>query len=214
LTILQLLEGDRSRDRFGQAGSPAVTARSFLTWIFADQGKFKEGIAHGQEGIRLAKELDHPYNRASACLYLAHLHILRGDLSNAVSLLESGLALSRERNLTVFSVPHSGGLGYVYTLSGRIAEGIPLLEKALSAMERMEFGSVHLRFLGHLGEAYLLANRLEDALEVAGRALTLARERGQRGYEAWALRLLGDVTARHDPPEQADGYYRDALALA
>ena len=43
---------------------------------------------------------------------------------------------------------------------------------------------------------------------------TLARERGQRGYEAWALRLLGEVTARLDPPEHADGHYRDALALA
>ena len=49
---------------------------------------------------------------------------------------------------------------------------------------------------------------------VAERALTFARERGQRGYEAWALRLLGEVTARRDPPEHADGHYRDALALA
>ena len=54
----------------------------------------------------------------------------------------------------------------------------------------------------------------EDALEFAGRALTLARERGQRGYQAWALRLLGEVAARRDLPESADGHYRDALALA
>jgi tetratricopeptide (TPR) repeat protein len=69
-------------------------------------------------------------------------------------------------------------------------------------------------FLVYLGEAYVLADRLEDALEVAGRALTFARERGQRGYEAWALRLLGEVTARRDPPDRAAGYYCDALALA
>src|ERR1700692_1640548 len=46
------------------------------------------------------------------------------------------------------------------------------------------------------------------------RSNSLARERGQRGYEAWALRLLGEVTARRNPPEYADGHYRDALALA
>jgi len=28
------------------------------------------------------------------------------------------------------------------------------------------------------------------------------------------LRLLGEVTARRDPPEHADSHYRDALALA
>ena len=28
------------------------------------------------------------------------------------------------------------------------------------------------------------------------------------------LRLLGEVTARRDPPKHADGHYRDALTLA
>ena len=35
-----------------------------------------------------------------------------------------------------------------------------------------------------------------------------------RGWQAWALRLLGEVAARRDPPEHAEGHYRDALALA
>jgi hypothetical protein len=35
----------------------------------------------------------------------------------------------------------------------------------------------------------------------------------ESGDEAWVLRLLGDVTASRDPPEQADGHHRDALAL-
>jgi len=214
LEVLPLLEGDLSRERFGQTGFPTVMARSYLTWIFADRGKFKEGIAHGQEGLRFAEALDHPYSLAMVCWYLAYLQITRGELSDAVRLLERGLALSREWNLTIFSVLAMGGLGYAYALSGRTAEGIPLLEHARSATETMGYGLVQLLFLGYLGEAYVLADRLEDALEVAGRALTLARERGQRTKEAWALRLLGEVAARRDPPEHADGHYRDALALA
>src|SRR5260370_23991394 len=35
--------------------------------------------------------------------------------------------------------------------------------------------------------------------DVAGRVLTFARGRGQRGYEARALRLLGEITAHRDP---------------
>ncbi|MEK7701339.1 MAG: hypothetical protein AAB418_04965 [candidate division NC10 bacterium] len=212
--VLQLLEGDLSRERFGLAGFPAVMARGYLTWVSADRGKFKEGIVHGQEGLRLAEALDHPYSLAFACSTLARLQITRGELSHAVGLLERGLALSREWNLTYFSVLATGSLGYAYALSGRIAEGIPLLERALSAIETMGFGAFQPLYLGYLGEAYVLADRLEDALEFAGRALTLARERGQRSYEARALRLLGEVTARRDPAEHADGHYRDALALA
>jgi tetratricopeptide (TPR) repeat protein len=78
----------------------------------------------------------------------------------------------------------------------------------------MRYGLVQPLFLMYLGEAYVLADRLEDALECARRARTLARESGRRGYEAQALRLLGEVAARRDPPDHAEGHYRDALALA
>jgi tetratricopeptide (TPR) repeat protein len=214
--VLRLLEGDRSRERFGQAGFPAVMARFFLDWVLVDRGKFKEGIAHGQEGIRLAEALDHPYSLAAMCSVLAYLHIARGELSHAVRLLERGVALSHEWNLAFHSAQNTGILGYAYALSGRIAEGIPLLEHALSAIETMGFGAFQPPFLVYLGEAYVLADRLEQALEFAGRALTLTRERGQRGYEAWTLRLLGEVASHHDPPyvAVAEGHYGQALALA
>jgi hypothetical protein len=44
----------------------------------------------------------------------------------------------------------------------------------------------------------------------------LARERQEHGNEAYALRLLGDIAARREPPEstQAEAHYRQALALA
>ena len=75
-------------------------ARCLFDLGFADRGEFKEGIAHGQEGIRLAEALDHPYSLAFACWALAYLQITRGELSHAVRLLERGVALSREWNLT------------------------------------------------------------------------------------------------------------------
>src|SRR4030095_7307870 len=68
----------------------------------------------------------------------------------------------------------------------------------------------------HMGEACLLADRLNDAVAFADRALTFARERGQRGYETYALRLLGEIAAHPDSSdgEAAEGYYRQAMALA
>ncbi len=214
LQVLQLLEGDLSQERFGQTAFPAVTARGSLTWTFADQGEFKDGIAYGQEGIRLAEALDHPYSLAWVCWVLANLQISRGEPHHAVRLLERGLALAREWNLPFFSVAVSGSLGYAYALSGRIADGIPLLEHTVNAIGTMRLGAVQPLYLGYLGEAYVLADRLADARASAGRALTLAREGGQRPYEARALRTLGEVTARCDLPEHAEGHYREALALA
>jgi tetratricopeptide (TPR) repeat protein len=214
LHVLQLLEALPSREWFGQPAFPGVSVRVFLDWVLAERGQFEEGIIHGQEGIRLAEVLDHPYSLAHGCWHLALLHIIRGEFSHVIGVLERGLALSREWNLTFFSALSTGSLGYAYALLGRVAEGIPLLECSLSALETMRHGSHQPLFLVYLGEAYVLADRLEDALAFAGRALTLARERGHRGSEARALRLLGEITARRDLPEKAEAHYREALALA
>jgi class 3 adenylate cyclase/tetratricopeptide (TPR) repeat protein len=212
--VLQFLEGERIRERFGLAGFPAVLARGYLTWVLADRGQFEEGIVLGQEGFRLAEALDHPYSLTFASWSLAPLYLVRRELNHAVRLLERGVAVSREWNLTLHLLQNTGLLGYAYALSGRTAEGIPLLEHALRESEAMRHGVTHPLFLMYLTEAYVLADRQDDAIELAGRALTLARERGQRPYEGQALRLLGEVTSCRNPSDHADTYYRDALAIA
>lgn len=53
------------------------------------------------------------------------------------------------------------------------------------------------------------------------RWITLARERGQRGYEAWARRRLGEIASHHDRSDHdrsdvatAEAHYGAATALA
>ncbi|MGH8070808.1 MAG: hypothetical protein ACRERE_37350 [Candidatus Entotheonellia bacterium] len=77
-------------------------------------------------------------------------------------------------------------------------------------------GDLQVRCRLSLGEAQLLAGHLEAAYTLAEHALALARKHQERGHQAYALRLLGDIAARHDPlkAELAEGYFRQALALA
>jgi tetratricopeptide (TPR) repeat protein len=67
-----------------------------------------------------------------------------------------------------------------------------------------------------LGEAQLLAGHLEEAQALAERTLALARTHQERGRQAYALRLFGDIAVRRDPPERtpAEAHYQQALALA
>jgi tetratricopeptide (TPR) repeat protein len=62
----------------------------------------------------------------------------------------------------------------------------------------------------------LLAGHLEAAHARAGRALAHAHELQERGNEAYALRLFGNIAARREPlqVEQAATHYHQALALA
>ena len=68
----------------------------------------------------------------------------------------------------------------------------------------------------YLSEAYLLAGQIAKASTLAEHALALARERKQRGFQAWALRLRAEIASQSDPPEResAEAPYRQALALA
>jgi len=67
-----------------------------------------------------------------------------------------------------------------------------------------------------LGEAYLCAGRLDEAYPQALEALEFSRAHQERGNEASALRLLGDIATRCEPSEiaQAEDAYHQALALA
>jgi tetratricopeptide (TPR) repeat protein len=107
-------------------------------------------------------------------------------------------------------------LGAAYTLAGRVADAVPLLTQAIE--QAMATNMAGFQALGRLSleEAQLLAGRLEEAHTLAECTLALAHEHQQRGQEAYALHLIGDIVARREPPEaeQAEAHYRQALALA
>jgi tetratricopeptide (TPR) repeat protein len=164
----------------------------------------------------MADALDHPYSLALAYLGLAYLDGVRGELSQAARLLERALGDCRDWNLTFRTPSVMASLGHVYAWSGRIGEGISLLQQALTAYESAGIGWFHLMSVVQLGEAYLLADQVEEARACAERAVLLARERGERGHEAWALRLLGEVASQQNGPDvaTAETHYSAAIALA
>jgi class 3 adenylate cyclase/tetratricopeptide (TPR) repeat protein len=209
--VVHLLGGDRSRDRCGLTGFPAAMARGWLAWALAERGAFDEGIVYGQDGLRLAEALDHPYTWIAASWGPGHLYRLRGDISHAVRLLERALSLCRDWDIRVLSGTTAGHLGFAYVLSGRVVEGLALLSEGQESEKQYQT-----LIIVHMGEACLLARRVDEATAFAARALTFARERGQRGYEAYALRLLGEIAAHPDSPdsEGAEGYWRQTMALA
>ena len=100
-------------------------------------------------------------------------------------------------------------LGHAYALSGRVAEALPFLEEAASMVR-----SGQAMYTARLSEAYLLAGQITKARTLAGQTLALARDRKERGFQAWAL--LGAIASQNDPLETESGeaYYRQALALA
>jgi class 3 adenylate cyclase/tetratricopeptide (TPR) repeat protein len=214
--LMQSLHGQPTRERFGLLTSPAVWSRAQLARALAERGVFDEGDAHGQEAIRIAEALDHPFSVVVGCLDLAYLKSVRGELSQAASLLERALAQCREWNITSHTPIAMASLGHVYAWSGRIEEGVSCLQQALTACECAGIGFHHSLSVEQLSEAYLLAGQVDNAGAGADRAVMFARGRGERGNEAWALRLLGDIASHHARPDVATAaaHYGAAMTLA
>src|SRR5262249_61275576 len=140
--------------------------------------------------------------------------LIRGHLDPAAHLLERARSAASESR---FWYPlFNGPLGYARALSGRSDEGLSLLNEALAMGQAMKLGVYEAVRLVQRGEVYLLADRPGEALETAQRALWLARQRSERGHEAWALRLLGEIATHHDRPDltTAAAHYAAPMPLA
>src|SRR5262249_1843573 len=64
---LVALEGALLQERFGLPGLPSVMSRDVLAWCLAELGAFSEGLAHGEQGLRIAEAVNHPTSLINAC---------------------------------------------------------------------------------------------------------------------------------------------------
>ena len=210
--VVALLPDELAFDRLGMAAPPAIFARTWLAFSLAETGAFAEALAHGAEALRIAETLDHPYG-----LYHGHLAVgagrsLKGDVELAVRALERALRIARESGMLAMGRPTAAHLGSVYGLIGRVEEGAAVVEDGLGEASHRWNAFLPLNVIA-LAQVHLFGGRIAEAEQAAARALELAQRQEQRGNEARALWILGEIAARSAPAE-AEGRYRSALALS
>ena len=210
----EALVGEWLYARLGDPGSLSVGSRFWLVRSLAELGDFSEGHTQGAEAMRLAETVEQPFPLMNAYLGIGFLYLRQGDLPQAVAWLAKGLEICQTTDVRLQLQFAAGALGYAYALSGRLAEAQPLLEQAVELTATRL--SHYPLWAAHLGEAYLLAGRLEEAHQLAERALARARDTKQQAYEAYALRLYGEIAAQRTPLEvdPAAAAYQQAITLA
>jgi tetratricopeptide (TPR) repeat protein len=213
---VEALTGAWLQEHFGEPGLPVVFCRAFLAWGLAELGAFAEGRGYGAEAVQIAQRVEQPFSLSHAYFGVGMLHLRQGEVPSAMAALEQGLHLCQTGDIQLVLPWVASSLGYVYALSGRLREALPLLEQAVEQSARMQQMVFYPLWMAHLSEAYVLSSRLEEARQCAEQALALSRDYKQRSYEAYALRLLGEIAVQSEPlqAEQAEAHYRQALALA
>lgn len=187
-----------------------VNSRTFLAWCLAELGEFEEAIGRAGEAIQAAEKRATAYDLVHAYSGAGLVHLRRGDFDDAIAASTRAVELCRGRDFSALWAIAASILGPAYTLAGRASEAIPLLEEAAEIAAPLAAPG-----LGFLAEAYLAAGRPDDAQAVGHRALGLAVQRGEQGWQAWTLRLLGEVAAHRDRDVVgAEDAYRRAMTLA
>jgi tetratricopeptide (TPR) repeat protein len=202
-----------------QAGSRAGFRAVSTCWLarcLAETGAFEEALDAGRDALQTAEGLPHPYPLAVTRWGLGSVYALRGDLAAADVLLTAALAGSEAAGLTVTLPQVTRMVGWVRAMAGRPDEGLDFLTRALAAAESMRIEVAYAAIWGQLGEVHLLKGRQDEAERFGRLALERAHAAGQRGDEARAVRLLGEISAARGPDclAETESAYLSAAALA
>jgi len=214
--VVDALQGELLYERFGEPSVLSVHARAWLALALSDVGRAAEGISLAEEAVRIATEARNTFSQTTAYFSLGTVLVRAGDRDRGLPVLEQSLALCRDGNFLLLLPLTASSLGGALVEAGRVDEALPLLELAVeTAAAKGLVGSASFPMI-RLGRGLLRARRAKEAAAIAHRALDSARRHKERGHEAWALHLLGDVAAGGELPDVvvARTYYAEALALA
>ena len=196
-----------------QAGFLAVN-HAWLARSLAERGAFAEAFAAARQGLAIATELDAPYSVVATTFALGSVHAARGDVDEALVLLERSQSTARDWNITLYECHAMRVLGWVYALGGRCDQGLALLEDAAALVASRSLAFQEATVMAVLAEVAAMAGQHDRARSAADAARALARERGQRADEATALAALGQFAGHRNDLAAAQAHYRSALDLA
>jgi hypothetical protein len=197
--------GGRAHERLGQPILLSLNSRQWLAWCHGWRGEFAEAQALAGECRDIVGDADQAADLITTSGTLGLPALLRGDLILAVPALERAISLARTRSIKSWIPASASFLGYAYCLAGRPTEGVVLLEEGLEIAGSVKHWPCVSLWTGWLAEAHLLQGRTADATWQAERSLQLAIERKEGGYQAFSLRLVGELAARRERSESAKG---------
>jgi tetratricopeptide (TPR) repeat protein len=170
---------------------------------FIALGAFADAITSSTEARQLAEVGDQPFESLVLYQCVGLLHVRQGTVHQAITVLERAVALGREADISLNAVANAVQLALAYALAGRATDALPLLGQ-IEGFEVVR------------GEAYLSIGEMEEAGRLAQRGLAHARAHNRRGWEAWALWVLGETARHREPPAfaLAAAHYQQAQAQA
>jgi len=201
------LEPDRLSD---------VASSAWVAFAMADLGEFAPAQQFAERALQTAEQSRHAYTKAIASTLAGLVWLRRGYPGRAVPPLQRSVQGCKDAHLPLWQPFASSLLGLALAMLDALDEALPLLEDAVGRTVELGIKAYLALWKTHLAEGLLGAGRTARAKVHAHEALELAIAHQERGHQAWALRVCGEVAAQDGERglEAAQGYFAEALTLA
>ena len=217
-TGLQLYKSDEHHDlarRYGghDAGACCRYTSAVVSWL---RGLPDKAVTWSQDGLKLARDLNHPFTETLALEYITLVYAFRREFILAEEHLGNLMQISAEHGFpirTVFQPLHEAS---ILLARGDAEQAIIQAQSGLAAARAIGVRVRKPYFLALLAEAYLKKGRHEEGLNAIDEALDIADESGERWWQAELHRLRGQLRLAERRLNQADAEecFRYALAVS
>jgi class 3 adenylate cyclase/predicted ATPase len=194
---------------------PAVSALSFLAWVYWLQGHDARAVESRTRAIALARELGHSHSLAHALGFGCLLDCLRGDADSAQELADAVTALGREHRFPYWLAAGTAAQGWCLMRRGNPAGAVDVLLDAIEQARGATMEEFRPLFLAMLAEAHGGAGHPERGLAALDEAIARVARSEERWIEPELHRLRGALLLRaSNDGEPARSCFEQAIAAA
>jgi tetratricopeptide (TPR) repeat protein len=211
--VRKRLTGTAAYLQHGLSTFPGVWVRGHLALGMAELGKFDKIDELGREASAIARKVENALTRVITytCLGMAYLRC--GKVELALEHLEKSYKECLNSKVKFVHSYTAGALGQVYLLTKEPSSALSVLKEGTKP-EYIERGVWTIQSFTALADAYRVTGEIDLAMDAISRALKLAGESEERGFEAWAMMVKARIKSDADQMNEARQWYRRALKQA
>jgi serine/threonine protein kinase/tetratricopeptide (TPR) repeat protein len=193
---------------------PGMIARAMSMRSLWAAGYPDQALARGRETIALSHSQRQPVTLVFALLITEGLHLYRGEAAEAIALGDEVEAMALEYEFAQELQWGRAFQGAAYSLVGEVDRGVEQLQASIDGQSALRSRLVRSMWLSLLAEAMWRVGRIDDGLRVVSDGFAYAETAPEGGYVHELHRIRGQLLARANRMDEAEGSLREALAYA
>jgi predicted ATPase len=193
-----------------------VFSHSLGGWCHASRGHPDQALALSQEGVVVARRIEHPFSLAQALGSGGVVLFERREVDRVRERYEELLVLSERLGFPFWVAFARAARGWARVESGEDAAGIEEMQLALAQLDEIESEVCMPMLISWHAESLGKVGRYNEALRALEQGLARAEAAGQHYYDAELHRLRAEILldTDSDATEEAEALFARSLEIA